>query len=149
MGANRKPRTKAASGVARGPAAPLVLLVDDVADNRTVYALWLTTVGFRIAEAANGHEALEAVQRLRPDAVVMDLSLPQMDGWEATRRIKAAPESRDIPVIALTGYALADHAQRARDAGCDLVITKPCLPEDLEKVLRGALERTAERPRRR
>jgi CheY-like chemotaxis protein len=148
MRANRKPR-QATSAAPRPSPAPLVLLVDDVADNRTVYAMWLTTVGFRVAEAANGHEALEAVQRLRPDAVVMDLSLPQMDGWEATRRIRSAPESRDIPVIALTGYALADHAQRARDAGCDLVITKPCLPEDLEKVLRGVLDGTSERRRRR
>jgi two-component system, cell cycle response regulator DivK len=148
MGAKRR-RRKAQTRVGRPAEAPLVLLVDDVADNRTVYAMWLTAVGFRIVEAANGQEALEAVVRLRPDVVVMDLSLPQMDGWEATRRIKAAPETRALPVIALTGYALADHAQRAREAGCDLVITKPCLPEDLEKILRGTLEGTPARPRRR
>jgi CheY-like chemotaxis protein len=126
-----------------------VLLVDDVADNRTVYAMWLTAVGFRVAEAGTGNEALELVDRLRPDVVVMDLSLPLMDGWEATRRIKADPRIGGTPVVALTGYALADHAHRAREAGCDLVITKPCLPEDLEQVLRQLLGPGPEQPRRR
>ena len=129
--------------------APLVLLVDDVPDNRMVYSMWLDAAGFRTAEASTGEEALEFVGRMRPDIVVMDLSLPQMDGWEATRRIKQDPASRGIPVVALTGFALGEHAHRAREAGCDVVITKPCLPEDLEKVLRDLLGRASEEPRRR
>ncbi len=143
--------TRRAAPAARpaAPDRPLVLLVDDVPDNRMVYSMWLGAVGFRTAEASTGREALESVGRLRPDIVVMDLSLPQMDGWEATRRIKADPATRGIPVVALTGYALGEHAHRAREAGCDVVITKPCLPEDLEKVLRGLLGRVSEEARRR
>jgi two-component system cell cycle response regulator DivK len=118
---------------------PLVLIVDDVQDNRTIYVLSLTFAGYRIAEAENGEEALRQAERLLPDVIVMDLSLPVMDGWEATRRLKRDPRTKHIPVIVLTGHALPEHAKAARQAGCDLVITKPCLPDQLEDAIQRIL----------
>jgi two-component system cell cycle response regulator DivK len=113
-----------------GP-SPLVLLVDDYADNRAMYARYLVHAGFRVDEATNGVEALDKAGALQPDLIVMDLSLPVMDGWEATRRLKANPQTKRIPVLALTGHALGDHEREATAAGCDGYVTKPCLPEDL------------------
>ena len=126
---------------------PLVLIVDDVQDNRTVYVLFLRFSGFRVAEAENGVEALKQAETLLPDVIVMDLSLPVMDGWEATRRLKRDPRTKKIPVIVLTGHALPEHAQAAREAGCDLVITKPCLPDELLNAIRGILEAPKTRPK--
>jgi CheY-like chemotaxis protein len=127
-----------------GPAT-LVLLVDDYPDNRDIYVQFLTYAGLRVEEAGNGHQALDKAFTLRPDVIVMDLSLPGLDGWEATRRLKQDPRTRDIPVIALTGHALAGHSKVAFDAGCDAFITKPCLPERLLDEIRAIL--TAARPR--
>jgi CheY-like chemotaxis protein len=115
----------------------LVLLVDDYPDNRDIYVQFLTYSGLRVEEAENGHQALDKAFALRPDVVVMDLSLPGLDGWEATRRLKQDPRTRDIPVIALTGHALAGHSKGAFDAGCDAFITKPCLPERLLDEIRA------------
>jgi CheY-like chemotaxis protein len=100
---------------------------------------YLEFSGLRVAEAQNGHEALEQAFTLLPDVVVMDLSLPGLDGWEATRRLKADPRTKTIPVIALTGHALAGHSKGAIDAGCDAFITKPCLPERLLEEIRKML----------
>jgi len=118
---------------------PLVLIVDDVQDNRTIYVLSLKFSGYRVAEAENGEEALRQAEQLLPDIIVMDLSLPVMDGWEATRRLRGNPRTKSIPVIVLTGHALPEHAEAARQAGCDLVITKPCLPEQLEDAIQRIL----------
>lgn len=110
---------------------PLILLVDDYVDNRALYARYLVYAGYRVDEATNGQEALEKASQIHPDLIVMDLSLPVMDGWEATRRLKANPQTKRIPVLALTGHALGDHEREANAAGCDGYVTKPCLPEDL------------------
>jgi two-component system cell cycle response regulator DivK len=123
----------------------LVLLVDDYPDNRDIYVQFLTYSGLRVEEAENGHQALEKAFTLRPDVIVMDLSLPGLDGWEATRRLKRDPRTREIPVIALTGHALAGHSKGALDAGCDAFITKPCLPERLLEEVRAIL--ASARPR--
>jgi two-component system cell cycle response regulator DivK len=117
----------------------LVLLVDDYPDNRDIYVQFLTYSGLRVEEAENGHQALEKAFTLRPDVIVMDLSLPGLDGWEATRRLKRDPRTCEIPVIALTGHALAGHSKGALDAGCDAFITKPCLPERLLEEIRAIL----------
>jgi two-component system, cell cycle response regulator DivK len=111
--------------------APLVLVVDDFEDNRTMYAEYLEYSGYRVEQASNGEEAVELAKRLKPNLVVMDLSLPVMDGWEATRQLKANESTRHIPVIALTGHALAGHSRGATEAGCDAFLAKPCLPEKL------------------
>jgi two-component system, cell cycle response regulator DivK len=123
--------------------APLVLIVDDFEDNREMYAQYLRFHGYEIAEADNGQEALKQAAALRPDVIVMDLSLPGMDGWEATRRLKQEPLTRDIPVIALTGHALTGSEHTAREAGCDRFLTKPCAPavlgQEIRKMLPGAV----------
>lgn len=110
---------------------PLVLVVDDFEDNRAMYVEYLRFQGYRVVEAVNGLDAVERTQELRPGVVVMDLSLPVMDGWEATRRIKADPRTEHIRVIALSGHAEPLHAKKALDAGCDDFVAKPCLPENL------------------
>jgi two-component system, cell cycle response regulator DivK len=124
----------------------LVLLVDDYPDNRDIYVQFLTYSGLRVEEADNGYQALDKAFALRPDVIVMDLSLPGLDGWEATRRLKDDPRTRAIPVIALTGHALAGHSKVAFDAGCDAFVTKPCLPEHLLDQIRAILGEGGPRP---
>jgi len=121
--------------------APLVLVVDDFEDNRAMYLEYLQFQGFRVAEAVNGKEAIERTEELMPAVVVMDLSLPVMDGWEATRRLKANAKTKNVIVIALTGHAEAAHAKKARDAGCDDFIAKPCLPEQLAAKVREHVDK--------
>ena len=118
---------------------PLILVVDDYQDAREMYAEYLQFSGFRVAEAKNGNEAVEKAFALKPDLILMDLSLPGMDGWEATRRLKADEATRGIPVVALTGHALAGASEGARKAGCDSFVTKPCLPDDLVVEVRRML----------
>ena len=120
---------------------PVVLLVDDYPDAREMYAEYLEFSGFEIVQAGNGVEAIERAHDSHPDVILMDLSLPVMDGWEATRRLKADETTKDIPVLAVTGHALSGVSNDARKAGCDGFITKPCLPEDLVAEIKKALAR--------
>lgn len=138
-------RQRAAKGKRKDE--PLVLVVDDYQDAREMCAEYLRYSGFRVAEARNGHEALEQAFDARPDVILMDLSLPGMDGWEATRRLKADERTRDVPVIALTGHALQGYSEGAKAAGCDAFITKPCLPDRLVQEIRKILDAKA-RPKR-
>src|SRR5512147_2008888 len=110
---------------------PLVLVVEDYQDAREMYAAYLQFSGYRVAEATNGIEAIEKTHELMPDIILMDLALPKMDGWEATRQLKLDEQTKHIPIVALTGHALAGHAEGARQAGCDAFVTKPCLPDAL------------------
>jgi two-component system, cell cycle response regulator DivK len=118
----------------------LILVVDDYQDAREMYAEYLQYSGFRVAEARNGNEAVAQACSLKPDLILMDLSLPGMDGWEATRVLKADEETRHIPIVALTGHALAGASEGARKAGCDSFVTKPCLPDDLVVEVRRMLD---------
>jgi CheY-like chemotaxis protein len=120
--------------------APLVLVVDDVDHGREIFAEYLEYRGFRVATAADGLEALDKAFELLPDVILMDLSLPGIDGWEATRRLKQDDRTRDIPIIALTAHALAAAHDKAREVGCNAVVTKPCLPKDLEQEVRRQLD---------
>ncbi len=122
------------------PQSALVLVVDDYADAREMYSEYLEFSGFRVAQARNGVEALEQAFALLPDLILMDLSLPTMDGWEATRRLKADARTQAIPVVALTGHALAGFSDGAKKAGCDAFITKPCLPDALVAEVRKMLD---------
>ena len=124
---------------------PRVLLVDDYPDAREMYSEYLEFSGFDVVEAANGMEALQRAVDEAPDIILMDLSLPVMDGWEATRRLKADERTAGIPVVALTGHALAGISEGAKKAGCDAFVTKPCLPEDLVKEIRRVLDQRATR----
>ena len=124
------------------PAAPLVLLVDDYADAREMYGFYLGRRGYRVEEAADGHEALDKALALSPDVILMDLSLPGIDGWELARILKGDGRTSAIPIIALTAHALHGEQARALEAGCDAFVTKPCLPhalaDELARVLQGA-----------
>jgi two-component system cell cycle response regulator DivK len=120
---------------------PLVLVVEDYQDAREMYAAYLQFSGFRVAEATDGVDAIEKSIELMPDIILMDLALPKMDGWEATRRLKMDERTRHIPIVALTGHALAGHAEGAKQAGCDSFVTKPCLPDALVAEIQRTLAR--------
>jgi len=122
------PETPAAPAAA---VRPLVLLVDDYDDSREVYALFLTRVGYRLEEAADGQDAIEKATRLLPDAIVMDLNLPGVDGLELTRRLKLDERTAHIPVIGLTARVVLHDRERALAAGCDGFVRTPCKPEEL------------------
>jgi CheY-like chemotaxis protein len=116
-----------------------VLVVEDYQDAREMYAAYLQYAGFRVAEATNGLEAIEQSVALKPDIILMDLALPKVDGWEATRRLKADAELAGIPVIVISARAMPADEARAREAGCDDYLTKPldetALFEKLERHL--------------
>jgi CheY-like chemotaxis protein len=105
---------------------PTVLVVDDYLDGREMVAEYLAFRGFAVCEASDGIEALELARTIQPAIVLMDLRMPGMDGWEATRRLKRDPKTSHIPIVALTAHALTPEINTARDAGCDAVIAKPC-----------------------
>ena len=121
------------------PSDPLILLVDDVADNIDVYTQFFLHRGWRTATASNGQEGLISAAGLRPDVIVLDLGMPGMDGWEVARRLKADAATRSIPIIALTGHVLGDSERRAREAGVEDFLTKPCLPQDLAEAIKKQL----------
>lgn len=113
------------------PSAPLVLLVEDFVDAREMYRDYLEFSGFRVETAGDGREAIEKARACRPDLVLMDLSLPVIDGWEATRILKADAATSHLPIVALSAHAMAPEGRRASEAGCDGFIAKPCLPHEL------------------
>ncbi len=118
---------------------PTILLVEDNLHNRRIFQGVLAHAGFHVVEAEDGGQALAAVARERPDLILMDLSIPVIDGWECTRRLKADPTTRTIPIIALTAHAMRGDEERARAAGCDGYLSKPISPkrvvEEVKRVL--------------
>jgi two-component system, cell cycle response regulator DivK len=124
---------------------PLVLVVEDYQDAREMYSAYLQFSGYRVAEATNGLEAIEKTLELMPDIILMDLALPKVDGWEATKRLKSDERTKHIPIVALTGHALSGFADGARAAGCDAFVTKPCLPDALVAEVRRMLAATKPR----
>lgn len=115
---------------------PVVLVAEDYEDTLEMYRHYLTMRGWKVVGVTHGDKVLALVDQHHPDAVVMDLALPGTDGWELTRRLKSAPATARLPVIVVTGNVMAaDHA-RARAAGCDSFLAKPCLPQALEQELR-------------
>jgi CheY-like chemotaxis protein len=110
-----------------------ILLVEDTPDNREIAEIILRDAGHTVLSVADGASSMVAAATAQPDLILMDLALPLIDGWEATRRIKANPATRDIPVIAFTAHVLQEDAERARAAGCAAVIAKPF---EIEALLR-------------
>jgi two-component system cell cycle response regulator DivK len=108
-----------------------ILVVEDQMDNRQILRDLLGNAGYTLVEAENGEEALAAVAKQRPDLILMDIQLPVMDGYEATRRIKSDPATKSIPIIVITSYALSGDEGKARAAGCDAYVTKPYRPRQL------------------
>ena len=118
-----------------------VLLVEDQEDNRDMLSRRLVKRGYEVAIAVDGAEGVEKARSEAPDLILMDMSLPVMDGWEATRILKAEEATRSIPVVALTAHAMSTDREKAFDAGCDAYETKPIelprLLETMEKLLQG------------
>ena len=119
--------------------AKTVLLVEDNEDNLIVYRTILDHVGYRVIEARDGEEGVARARADHPDLILMDVSLPKMDGWEATRRIKADEATRQIPIIAVTAHALDDDREKATQVGCDGYLAKPVAPrrvvEEVERFI--------------
>ncbi len=120
-------------------ARPLVLIVEDQLELRQLYAQQLSLSGFDVIEADNGADAITRTSERIPDVVLMDLSLPVVDGWEATRRLKRDSRTAHIPVVALTAHDGSGELQRATRAGCDWFVPKPCQPNDLIEEIRRVL----------
>ena len=118
----------------------LVLVVDDYDDSREMCAEFLQFSGFRVEEARNGNEAIAKAIALLPDVILMDISLPGIDGWEATRRLKVDERTKQIRILALTGFALKDHEAQARSSGCDGFVAKPCPPDQMVEAVRQQLQ---------
>ena len=108
-----------------------ILVVEDQEDNRQILRDLLTSGGFDMIEADNGADAITAAETNRPDLILMDIQLPILDGYEATRRIKANPDLKSIPIIVVTSYALSGDEDKARLAGCDDYVAKPFSPRAL------------------
>ena len=122
---------------------PLVLVVDDFADAREMYGEYLKFCGFRVAEAQNGVEAIDKAKRLKPDLILMDLSIPVIDGWECSRQLKADEATRHIIILALTAHAMRGDQERALAAGCDGYLSKPISPKKLVEEVKVRLRLTA------
>lgn len=129
------PRSTTSARPPRGSGRQLcrsrILVVVDNDENRDMYMDHLKSVGFGAIGASDGETAIEAARALRPAIIVMDVSLPRMSGWDATRLLKADSLTRDIPVFALTGHAEATARDEAQRAGCDLFLSKPCSSPEL------------------
>ena len=116
-----------------------ILVVEDQPDSRQIIRDMLALTDYEITEAQDGEEALAAIAKQRPDLILMDIQLPTMDGYEATRRIKADPALRSIPIIAVTSYALVGEEKTAKAAGCDDYVQKPYIPRELLAKIRQHL----------
>lgn len=117
----------------------LVLIVDDSVHTRELYTEYLTHRGLGVVSAPDATTGLRLAETLRPDVIVMDVSMPGLNGITATHRLRLSPRTRRIPVVVLTGYAYRAIEQGALEAGADAFLTKPCLPEDLELRIRELL----------
>ena len=111
--------------------AKTVLLVEDNEDNRIVYTTMLEHYGYQVVETANGEDAVRIATREVPDLILMDISIPGIDGWTATERLRGDPRTANIPVVAVTAHALPEHRARAENLRCDGYLTKPCEPRRL------------------
>lgn len=134
--------------MSRSPAAALVnvmliLIAEDDADNREGYAEYLAGLGYRVAQAATGEDALAWARQLTPDIVLLDLALPGIDGWEVARRLKADPATAGIRLIALSACVFPADVIRAREAGCELFLEKPCYPQTVADEIRRLIGQRA------
>src|SRR5271166_5609513 len=108
-----------------------ILVIEDTEDNRRIVRDLLTSVGYELIEAVDGAEGVAMAETHRPDLILMDIQLPVIDGYEATRRIRAIPELAKVPIVAVTSYALSGDEAKTREAGCDGYIAKPFSPRQL------------------
>ena len=116
-----------------------ILIIEDQEDNRAIMRDLLTAAGFELIEAANGEEGVKLAQSERPDLILMDIQLPVIDGYEATRQIRAIVDLKSIPIIAVTSYALSGDEAKTREAGCNGYVAKPFSPRQLLAKVRELL----------
>ena len=116
-----------------------ILVIEDTEDNRRILRDLLTNAGFEVLEATDGEKGVAAAVAENPDLILMDIQLPVIDGYEATRRIKSDPKSSHIPIIAVTSYALSGDEAKTREAGCDGYIAKPYSPRQILAMVRDFL----------
>jgi two-component system cell cycle response regulator DivK len=129
------------------PSGHRLLLVEDNEDNRTIYSTLLRHLGYEVIEAQNGVQAIELARSERPDLILMDISIPEMDGWEATRILRGDPVTKAIPIVALTAHALEDDRERAAEVGFSSYLAKPIEPRAvLAEVRRLIGENVTPRP---
>ena len=117
----------------------LVMLIDDDKNTREGYKMYLSSKGFRVETFDGGADALALVQSLSPDVIVLDLGLPDVDGWEVARRLKSDTHTQRIPIIAFSGRSMQHEQVSALRAGCDVYLTKPCVPDRLIGAIRKLL----------
>ena len=125
---------------------PLILIAEDDTDNREGYAEYFAYLGYRVAQAQDGKEALDAARRLHPDVILLDLALPIVDGWDVARQVKADPAMRDILVVALSACVFPGDVERATTAGCDLFLDKPSYPQDVAETIQRLLDERSAPP---
>jgi len=118
---------------------PLILIVDDNLDAREMYGMYLQHQGFRWAEAVNGYDAITQTHVEKPALILMDATMPRMDGWEAVKQLKQDPQTKGIPLIMLTAHAFQEHRDRAAEVGADAFLAKPVLPDQLAAEIRRVL----------
>jgi len=118
---------------------PLILIVDDNLDAREMYGMYLQHQGFRWAEAVNGYDAITQTHVEKPALILMDATMPRMDGWEAVKQLKQDPQTKSIPLIMLTAHAFQEHRDRAAEVGADAFLAKPVLPDQLAAEIRRVL----------
>jgi two-component system cell cycle response regulator DivK len=116
-----------------------ILIIEDQEDNRAIMRDLLSTAGYALIEAVDGEEGVKLARSERPDLILMDIQLPVLDGYEATRRIRAISDLKSVPIIAVTSYALSGDEAKTREAGCDSYVAKPFSPRELLAKVRALL----------
>jgi CheY-like chemotaxis protein len=149
MPARSRPGSARSPREDRTTPSPLILIAEDNYDQQALYASYFLAKGFRVQTARDGESAFDRAVASVPDVIVMDLSMPRVDGWEVTRRLKVDLRTKRIPVIACTAHAFGPAVERALIAGCIAYVVKPCLPEDLFREVLRILAQTETQRRRR
>lgn len=121
------------------PLKRTILLVDDFDDARLLLKIWLEKKGFNVVQAENGNQAVAAAQRVRPDLIIMDIEMPELDGLAATRKIRTMKELDSVPVLAVSAYGAEEFRAHALAAGCSEYVSTPFEPDNLERVIRSFL----------
>jgi two-component system, cell cycle response regulator DivK len=121
-----------------GPPAT-VLIVDDTADARSLYGEYLEFCGFRVLSAIDALQGMSMAQLHVPDIILMDIAVPHVNGWDTIRQLRQDPRTREIPVVAVSPHAASDEPARAREAGADVCLTKPCVPSQVARAISALL----------
>ncbi len=129
----------AANSNKRGDDARTILIVDDFDDTRLLLRTWLQKKGFRVVEAENGYRAIAAAEKDRPDLIIMDVEMPELDGLEATRKIRKLNGFADVPIVAVSAYGADQYRELALAAGCNEYVSTPFEPDALEKLIRSLI----------